>query len=232
MRQDWGYTPTAFAVYSFKEGYCKNITSSPETMFVVRYLDREWDIVYHDEISVRGNYDITFRLPPVPSSGLYEIRFGSNCPSDSRYREQQGSILYYISKDDNEFVPCGTPVDMTIYPTDSLIGYKHDRDIYGQSGDEEEAKAAIAANDKLMRMNGYMKYPDSFAMGVKVSDRLRNHESAYRKIVSEMYMEAGKDYYLRLRQVNGDSGSFISLNFLELVPYSVYSGENGPEDSH
>lgn len=232
MRQDWGYTPTAFAVYSFKEGYCKNITSSPETMFVVRYLDREWDIVYHDEISVRGNYDITFRLPPVPSSGLYEIRFGSNCPSDSRYRERQGSILYYISKDDNEFVPCGTPVDMTIHPADSLIGYKHDWEIYGQSGDEEEAKAAIAANDKLMRKNGYMRYPDSFAMGVKVYDRLRDHETAYRKIVSEMYMEAGKDYYLRLRQVNGDSDSFISLNFLELVPYSVYSGENGPEDSH
>lgn len=227
MRQSMGDRPTSFAVYAFKEGFCKNVSCSPKTMFVVRYMDKNWSTYYSDELTVRGNFDITFRLPPVPSSGFYEIRVSGYIAPDSHYSKAGGTVLYYVRKEGNEFIPSGTPVDMTIHTTDSLIGYIKDRDfldIY----EENEAVAAIAANDKLMRKNGYMKYPDSYA----VYSNLRDDTSLFRKIVCEMYMEAGKDYYLRLRQVNGDRRSFIPLNFLEIVPYSVYSGENGPEDRH
>ena len=118
---------------------------------------------------------------------------------------------------------------MTIMTTDPRIGYVRDSDLEGYT--DQETEHNIHANDLLMRSHGYMKYPDSFAMGSQISDRLRNHDILYRRIVTEMYMEAGKDYYLRLRQLNG-SDAMIPLNFLEIVPYSIYSGENGPEDRH
>ncbi len=229
VRQSYGDRPTTFAVYSFKNGYCKNISWSPGTSMEVRYLDKEWDILYHDEITVRGPFDIIFRLPPVPESGLYEIRVTGNVMNDPRYRKRRGSVLFYTGKEPKNLIPNGTPVDMTIFTTDPRIGYIDDRKITGETYQEIEQN--ILANDMLMRSHGYMKYPDSFAMGLHILDRLRNHDSLYRRIVTEMYMEAGKDYYLRLRQLNG-LDSMIPLNFLEIVPYSIYSGENGPEDRH
>jgi hypothetical protein len=228
MRQSMGDRPTSFAVYAFKEGFCKNVSCSPETMFVVRYMDKNWSTYYSDELTVRGNFDITFRLPPVPSSGLYEVRVSGNTSYSEAIRKQRGSILYYICQEGNENIPCGTPVDMTIIPTDSLIGYVSDRDL-SLSRTPEEADAAILENEKFMRKNGYMKYPDSYTSSS--STILRDDNSLFRKIVCEMYMEAGKHYYLRLRQLKGFE-SEIPLNFLEIVPYSVYSGENGPEDRH
>ena len=229
MRQSMGDKPTSFAVYAFKEGFCNNVSSSPETMFVVRYMDKNWNTYYSDELTVKGNFDITFRLPPVPSSGLYEVRVSGNTSSYSEaIRKRRGSILYYICQEGNENIPCGTPVDMTIIPTDSLIGYVSDRDL-SLSRTPEEADAAILENEKFMRKNGYMKYPDSYTSSS--STILRDDNSLFRKIVCEMYMEAGKHYYLRLRQLKGFE-SEIPLNFLEIVPYSVYSGENGPEDRH
>lgn len=229
VRQTYGDRPTTFAVYSFKNGYCKNISWSPGTCMEVRYLDKEWDVLYHDEITVRGSFDIIFRLPPVPESGLYEIRVSGNVMYDALYRKRRGSVLYYTGKEPKDLIPDGTPVDLTIFPEDSRIGYISDRNITGDTYQEIEQN--ILANDMLMRSHGYMKYPDSYAMGNKISDRLRNHDILYRRIVTEMYMEAGKDYYLRLRQLNG-SDAMIPLNFLEIVPYSIYSGENGPEDRH
>ena len=242
MRQSNGnrYAPTSFAVYAFKEGFCKNVTSSPETMYVVRYQDKDWDCIYHEELSVHGNFDITFRLPPVPSSGLYEIRVSGNILPDQRYNEMRGTVLYYIRKEGNDFIPCSTPVDMTIMPTDPRIGYIRDRDIIeyitGESKEYNELNvveknnvdSVLLANDQVMRSHGYMKYPDSFSTN---GNRLRNSDYLYRKIVCEMYLEAGKDYYLRLRQLKGFE-SEIPLNFLEIVPHSIYSGENGPEDRH
>ncbi len=229
MRQTYGDRPTSFVVYSFKNGYCKNVSWSPETFMGVRYLDKYWDILYHDELALRGHADITFRLPPVPESGIYEIRVTSNAQSEERSRKMRGTVLYYTGKEPKDLIPDGTPVDLTIFPEDSRIGYISDRKITGDTYQEIEQN--ILANDMLMRSHGYMKYPDSFAMGSQISDRLRNHDVLFRRIVTEMYMEAGKDYYLRIRQMDGPD-SMIPLNFLEIVPYSIYSGENGPEDRH
>ena len=102
-----------------------------------------------------------------------------------------------------------------------------DRDIKGDTPEEKELN--IRANDKSMHSRGYMKESAGFTTGGSfISNRLRNHEYSYRKIITEIYMEAGKDYYLRMRQLEGDA--IMGLSYMEIVPYSVYSGENGPED--
>ena len=218
MRQSMGDRPTTFAVYSFKNGFCRNVSFAPGTLLGVRYMDRYWDIVNHDEVTVRGTYDISFKIPAVPESGFYEVRIGTNVPSSEYDRRNYGKILFYSRNQNDEFIPCASPVDMTIWPEDSRIGYVRDDDMSEQE---------IQANDKLMHSHGYMKYPDSYATNGSI---LRSHPGCFRKIACEMYMEAGQDYYLRLKQL--DNPTYIQLNFMEIVPYSIYSGENGPEDRH
>jgi hypothetical protein len=239
MRQTLGDKPTTFAVYAFKDGYCTNVRASNQTLYVVRYQDDEWDIMYHDEMNIKGIFDIMFRLPPVPEAGTYEIRIFGNAQSDARYRKTRGIVQFYThegepgANDDNwmnwSWDPCGIPVNMSIMTTDAKIGNILDSDIKGNTAEDKERN--IQANDKAMRNRGYMKAPAGFAMGSKVSDRLRNHDVCFRKIVTTLSMDPGKDYYLRMRQVKEDPGSIAPMNILEIVPKAVYAGAI-PEDRY
>ena len=69
-----------------------------------------------------------------------------------------------------------------------------------------------------------MKKPDCY-----FESEAQNH---YRMIVNEQYMDCNEDHYLRIRQMDADAFISYPLNYIEIVPFSVYSGENGPEDSH
>ena len=210
-------------VVGFKKGYCKNVDWTIDTEFYVRYRDAAFGCLYGDELTLRGTYDITFRLPPVPNSGLYEIRIPLNSLMSSSVAENRGSVLYYTRKENNDYIPCGIPVGMNFISEDPSIGYVRDRNFIDRYP-MIEAQDSILANDKAMRMRGYMKSPDIYY-------DMRDNSNFLRRIVCEQYMEEGKDYYLRIRQV-GDRFETLPLNYLELVPYSIYSGENGLEDKH
>ena len=153
------------------------------------------------------------------------------------FREANGSVLYYISNDGENFIPCSTPLDLTIEMTDPRIGYVRDDDVdYSEIlienpglTEDEARQMAIQENDKLLRKKGFMKAPDSYG---PYNSGMRYDPGFCRRIVCEMYMEPDKDYYLRIRQVENNDYSTVAFNYLEIVPYDVYSGENGPEDWH
>ncbi|MBR5936344.1 MAG: hypothetical protein IKZ89_09365 [Bacteroidaceae bacterium] len=213
-------------VYSFRPGFCKNIEWNDGPInFFVRYRDASFGTYYGDELSIIGPFDIIFRLPAVPSDGLYEIRIWNNSMAWSSWNPR-GTVLFYTRNEDGDFVPCGTPVDCHLSLEDPLIGGVRD-DNYGYDVSESQKQDSIYANDKLLHKRGYLKAPDSYG----TSSPLRDDMGCYRKIISEQYMKSDKDYYLRLRQVGMDEAVF-AFNFIEIVPYSVYSGENGPEDKH
>lgn len=234
VRQDNTDTkaPTVFACYAYKEGYCKNFSASDQTLFVVRYLDTEWDIMYHDELNIKGIFDLKFKLPPVPKNGTYEIRTFGNAQSNEKYRKTRGIVQFYLGEEDanGEIVwsPCGIPVNMAIMTNEPKVGCVLDKD---QTGTDEEKEEKIKANDKAMRNRGFMKGPAGFAMGSKVSDRLRNHDVCFRKIITATSLDAGKNYYLRMRQVKEEPGCIAPLNFIEIVSKSVYEGLI-PEDRY
>lgn len=216
----------------FLPGFCKNFQWTRDSQFWVRYRDASFGCYNGDEMTLMGNFDITFRLPAVPKDGLYEIRIpGYSSPF---YNETQ-NILYYIKKEGDDFIPCDKPLDINLDLTSPEIGYVKDNnvDTYSYRIDnpeisyEEAKELAITDNDKLMRSHGYMKAPDSYG---PYDGSMRNDSYFYRKIVCEIYLESGKDYYLRMRKVSGIDP--VAFNYLEIVPYDVYSGENGPEDRH
>lgn len=215
-------------VYSFRPGFCKNVEwNDVPTNIFVRYRDANFGTYYGDELSIIGPFDIIFRLPAVPSDGLYEIRIWNNSMAWSSWNPR-GTVLFYTRNEDGDFVPCGTPVDCHMSLEDPQIGGVRDNDFdYGYDASESQKQDSINANDKLLHKRGYLKAPDSYG----TSSLLRDDMGCYRKIISEQYMKSDKDYYLRLRQVGMDDAVF-AFNFIEIVPYSVYSGENGPEDKH
>ena len=242
----WGAPAPNYAVYAFKKGFTRNVSYSDETMYTIRYQEKIWSTYYFDETTLRGNFDITFRLPPVPESATYEIRISGYAYGNYIEESNHNIVQFYTRKEGEDFVPCGDPVDMDIRLTDPSIGYVRDDDVsYDQYVGwvmpeneedepifitEEEAKQmAIFANDDLMREHGYMKAPDSFR--VNNSYLLREDDSCFRKIVSRQYMEAGRYYYLRIKQCNLDKDITMALNYLEIVPKEVYQG-SVREDQH
>src|SRR5574344_47878 len=87
--------------YYFPEGYLDNVTMKGNCYFVYRRPHWNFWSYEGDEFNLFGDYDFTFRLPPVPYEGEYQIRLGF-CALDTRGVAQ----IYFDNK------PQGIPLDM------------------------------------------------------------------------------------------------------------------------
>ena len=191
----------------FKNGYITDWVTSKETFVGVHSDVDYWHSYQANAVCVSGPFDVTFKLPPVPS-GTYEIRLGYT-PGDER-----GVVQVYL---ENE--PCGIPIDLRVYGGDPSIGAVPDTD------DEEENMA----NDKAMHNRGYMKSTDVWHPGGG-DDSMRTL-SPLRRILTTKTLSADKTYHLRFRQCLDDNTRYWSFDYIELCPKSVYGSPEG-EDTH
>ena len=191
----------------FKNGYITDWVTSKETFVGVHSDVDYWHSYQANAVCVSGLFDVTFKLPPVPS-GTYEIRLGYT-PGDER-----GVVQVYL---ENE--PCGIPIDLRVYGGDPSIGAVPDTD------DEEENMA----NDKAMHNRGYMKSTDVWHPGGG-DDSMRTL-SPLRRILTTKTLSADKTYHLRFRQCLDDNTRYWSFDYIELCPKSVYGSPEG-EDTH
>ena len=193
----------------FKRGYVTNFDFTKETFLsVTPDQDFWWSFLGH-VLCISGRFDITFKLPTVPNKGTYEIRMGYT-PG-----EERGVIQVYL---DNN--PCGIPIDLRVGGGAPEIGAIADTD------DEEQNRL----NDKAMHNRGYMKAMDCYFPGGGET-AMRELGSPLRRILATEYLEPGKEYYLRVRQVLDDPMKYWNFNYLELCPKSVYASPQG-EDTH
>ncbi|MBR5707182.1 MAG: fasciclin domain-containing protein [Bacteroidaceae bacterium] len=224
-------------VFAYKEGFCKNFEWVPDqTRFYVRYRDASFGTFNGDEITVRGSYDIAFKLPPVPSDGNYEIRVwnNANVGTAGGTSTDRGIVQFYFHQavpDDKDIYwrnwnwsPEGIPVDLRIQATDPRIGMVADDDSRYSGMTEAQKEEALTLSDRAMRIRGYARGVDSYG----TSNSLRADRNCYRKIICNEYLRANNDYYIRMRQVFEDDGVF-PFSFIEIVPKSVYEGN---EDRH
>ncbi len=193
----------------FKKGSLTTITFSDETFLGVTPDNDTWWSYLGHVLCVSNRFDITFKLPSVPQKGTYEIRMGYTPGSE------RGVIQVYI---DNN--PCGIPIDLRIFAGDPQIGAIAD------GSDEEENRL----NDKAMHNRGYMKAMDTYFPGGGET-AMRELGGPVRRILATQYMEPGKAYYLRVKQVLEDKDKFWNFNYLEICPKSVYASPEG-EDTH
>ena len=160
-----------------------------------------------------GQFDVTFKLLPVPKESTYEVRFGYGSAAE------RGKVQIYFGTDPDHLQPVGLPIDFTIWGADPLIGWTED------TGDEEVDRAV----DKAMHNRGYMKDMDSWQQaGGQI---LRGWAGKLRKILVTQTMSPGVDYYIRIKLVVDNPEAQLPVNYFEIVPKSIYAGVEA-EDTH
>lgn len=205
----------------FTKSYFKNVVNmSAQTEF--EYLPNtgysgsigNWMDYQIDEFNIRGNFDFTMKLPPVPYTGTYEIRYGINANNN------RGMAQIYMGENPNNLPAIGIPLDLrATATTTSATGWASDNSL----GDEE----SINENDKTMRNLGYMKGPKYVQLAS--GNTLRDGQNALRRIIYTGQLEAGKTYYIRFKSVLSGTSYEFFYDYLEFVPKSVYAG-NKAED--
>lgn len=168
-----------------------------------------WMNFQSDEFNIRGIYDFTMKLPPVPYTGTYEIRYGINANSN------RGMAQVYIGTNPNNLPAIGIPLDLRILGSSSLIGWTSDSSL----GSDD----AINEFDKQMRNNGYMKGPKYFCPASGVTGR--DCTNCMRRIIYTGQLTAGETYYIRFKSVLDDTETEFFYDYLEFVPKSIYNGD-------
>lgn len=191
----------------FKNKYITDWTCSDETFVGVHSDVMYWWSYQANAVCVSGKFDVSFKLPPVPS-GTYEIRLGYTSG------DERGVVQAYLNNE-----PCGIPIDLRVYGGDPNIGSEPDTD------DPDENMA----NDKAMHNRGYMKGPDSWRPGA--GDDSMRKLGPLRRILATSYLDANKTYRLRMRQVLKEDDKYWSFDYIELCPKSIYGSPEG-EDTH
>ncbi|MBR4699383.1 MAG: fasciclin domain-containing protein [Prevotella sp.] len=205
----------------FPEGYLDGVKFTNCEFVWVRPRSYA-DIYMWDEFNLFGNYDFTFRLPPVPFDGEWQVRLG--------YTQQatRGVAQIYI---DN--IPQGIPLDMTIkLDDDYYIGEDFIKTLenYDKMAPEEKAEYY-----KSLKNLGVYPHPRSLFCNSGGRSWNITYPIGIRRIISQSYLDSTKDHYMRIRVASDGTqgnGNEFALDFLELVPKSVYGadGEGEMED--
>ena len=169
-----------------------------------------------DEMNVRGQYDLTFRLPPVPFDGTWQFRICAPCNTGF------GMAQFYIGKDANNLQAVGLPVDLRLSLSNPNIGWKEDNE-------DDNITREI---DKNMLNHGYMKPPrhDGISRGgATVTESMRNSTTyranlRVRKIVWTGNVKPNETMYLRVKSVLTNPMACFLLEYMEWVPKNVYNG--------
>lgn len=208
---------------AFKNKYITNFKLSDETILAVHNDDMWWSSYLGNAIGIKGRFDVSFKLPPVPT-GQYEIRLGYVC------RDNGSTMQVYISEDGKE-TPCGIPFDQTIGSWDARVGFMEDKTENDIPNDEERL-AYNKSIDKAMRNRGYMKAMDSYRKGTGATSFRIDAAESLRRILTTVEIDNRKEYWLRFRKAdNTNPDSEFSFDYIEIVPSNVYNNPNG-EDQH
>ncbi len=212
--------------YYFPDGYLDGVTMRGNCYFVYRRPHWNFWSYEGDEFNLFGDYDFTFRLPPVPCKGTYQFRLGF-CALTTRGVAQ----IYYDGK------PQGIPIDMRKFLNDaSIMGdqFTIDGRDYTKFTDEEKIEDQKFLKNKGCYRGPYGGYHTS---GGSTINEFVTNQRTFRRVLCTATIDPddGKDHYIRIRCTStsklGNNNEFM-IDYLEIVPKSVYAvdGEGEMED--
>lgn len=204
-------------------GYFSTMTTSEACKYwYVPYYSATVDNYQGDEHNVRGQYDMTLRLPPVPYYGTYEIRIAA--PTNTSF----GMAQLYLGTNPDNLQPIGLPLDLRQNYANHNIGWEQDTDDWDHN----------IENDKVMRNHGYMKPPYHDGIknsgGTVITESMRNSTRyasflRIRKIVYQGTLSPDDVWYIRVKSVLENTNLSFLWDYLEYAPKWVYSSAE-PED--
>lgn len=222
------YTTGAADCRAFPSEYqyfdAMEIVNSQTQVYYLTGLDRGWLDFQGDEFNIVGRYEIILRLPPVPKTGVYELRFGVQTNSGVR-----GMCQVYWGPDKDNLPAYGIPLDLRMggvsrktsagtFP--SIVGWEV------ETGDE----AYDADVEKRMRNNDFMKGPEYYSGTPGSNTTVRSSSDVIRRILIRETMNADETYYIRFKSVLDDEKKEFFFDYIEFCAKEVYDNPNVSED--
>ena len=206
--------------YYFPNGFLRNVyVTSTDGYFVYRRPHNYYDSYEGDEMNLFGNFDITFKLPPVPYEGEWQVRMG--------YAQEptRGIAQFYL-----DGKPQGIPLDMTVPLSDAkILGNAWPTSDKFLDWVNKNNYEELSNDQKALKNKGYyrgalggQRYSGTNNASPLV--RFAVQQQTFRRVICTGHMRADEDHYLRIRSVGtkqGNNNEFM-LDYFELVPKSVY----------
>ena len=168
-----------------------------------------------DEIKASGRYDITIKLPPVPVSTTYELRYKVLATW------RRGIVQIYFGDDLNHLYAPTIPIDLTLGEGQGgkpLIGWEKD------TGDD----IVDAEKDKRLRNMGFMMGCNSVECDMGTERNAFGYNT--RRILLTQQLNPDKTYYLRFVNIMEGNSPELYLDYFEFCPKEVYDNPTDPED--
>ena len=233
LKSFFGRTDRNITAVRIPEGYFENMVIYNGDASRVYYLTKGeakvgqgssndcWNDYQGDELYCKGAYDFAIKLPPVPKDGTYELRFGYV------NNGQRTIVQFYLghSSDRSTMTTCDIPLDQRIGAEDATIGWT-DPNKDGDLG---------VATDKSMHNRGWMRGPNYFSnykKGIDGNARYSISKQPHvRRIVTKQLFKQGEENWFRCKTaMPEDTEAEFELDYIELVPVSVYNNTYLTED--
>ena len=201
--------------------YFDNMTVMNEETHLIHYngYKTPWANYSGDEDKAFGQFDIRFRLPPVPKRNTYEFRYKLLATA------ARGIVQVYFGSDPNNLPVAGIPINMThgvvlTFGEDATWGDLQD------SGKEEDEIIDI---DHKLRNHGLMKATRHETEMNSTTARAK--ENCCRHIIVRQTLDPSETYYVRFKSVQPDlSRPELYLDYFEYCPKEIYDSPEKPED--
>lgn len=202
--------------------YFDNVRLYDENICFAYCIHGAWRAYQSDQMQFWGNYDLAFKLPPVPTDE-YEIRVVYS-------RMSYGSFMqYYIGNSSSltSMQALGLPLDARVEVEQPQIGW---------TDPTQEADLGVAT-DAAMHNRGYMRGPYSYFGGTGVNSWTENNcaradgGNVVRYVLGRQTLNQGDDNWLRVKSLDPDNAQApVGLDFIELVPLKMLSNQEYLED--
>ena len=210
--------------FHFPLGYLDGVTFTNCNVVLRRPHQNFWSW-QGDEWNLFGDYDFEFRIPPVPYTGDWQIRLGY-CALPTR-----GVAQVYF-----DGVAQGIPIDMTQFLDDeAFLGDRFVDDETAGKYDDMSSDEKAEEQKVLKNLGAYRDGRSQYHTNGTTKYYFIGNRRTFRRVLCQVHIDANKDHFLRFRVASdgkqGNNNEFM-LDFLELVPKSVYSavGEGEMED--
>lgn len=225
--------------YIFPLGYLDNVKSSTGGDFIYQGCRNYYWSYEGDEFNLRsdlGSYDMTFQLPSVPD-GQYQIRLGF-CLIPTR-----GIGQFYV-----DGMAVGIPLDMRSKMIDTNGDGKEDTETFViktgwqqlyKENNSSTYNATAEQNKKDLHNQGWYHGPASVrCININTANPLKDERLEFqnstpfcniprtvRRVIYTGHLSSDKVHTIRIRSVWSESGAELMLDYIELVPKSVYGIE-------
>ena len=201
--------------------YFDNMTILNSETHLIHYngYKTAWANYSGDEDKAFGQFDIMFKLPPVPKRNTYEFRYKLLATA------ARGIVQVYFGNDPGRLPVAGIPINMThgvvlTFGEDATWGDLQD------SGKEEDEIIEI---DHKLRNHGLMKATKHETEMSSTTARAK--ENCCRHIIVRQTLDPNETYYVRFKSVQPDlSRPELYLDYFEYCPKEIYDSPEKPED--